>query len=171
MAAGSVYWSQMRFAWLLSCVCVHVMWRYAKDWLGILEVCEGLVGEMRVVRQITKAWALELCCVHRHSLSNLYLTSRCNVCGGLCRCVDEQASGVEVASFWPKLFVNAMGSEDMNKLICSLPETGVGGGDGGGGGGAAAAAPAAGGGEKKEEKKKAAPPPEEDEDMGFSLFD
>ena len=76
-----------------------------------------------------------------------------------------------MASFWPKLFVNAMGSEDMNKLICSLPETGVGGGDGGGGGGAAAAAPAAGGGAKKEEKKKAAPPPEEDEDMGFSLFD
>ena len=93
------------------------------------------------------------------------------MCGGVCRCVDEQASGVEVASFWPKLFVNAMASEDMTKLICSLPETGVGGGDGGGGGGAAAAAPAAGGGEKKEEKKKAAPPPEEDEDMGFSLFD
>ena len=161
-----MYWSQMLFAWLLSCVCVHVTWRYAKDWLCIFYV------EIRVVRQITKAWALELCCVHRHSLSNLYLTSRCNVCGGVCRCVDEQASGVEVASFWPKLFVNAMGSEDLTKLICSLPETGVGGGDGGGGGGGGgAAAPAAGGGEKKEEKKKAAPPPEEDEDMGFSLFD
>ena len=93
--------------------------------------------------------------------------------GGVCWCVGEQASGVEVASFWPKLFVNAMSSEDLTKLICSLPETGVGGGDGGGGGGggAAAAAPAAGGGAKKEEKKKAAPPPEEDEDMGFSLFD
>lgn len=49
-----------------------------------------------------------------------------------------QASGVEVASFWPKLFVGAMKGEDMNKLVCSLPE-------GAGGGGSGVAAPAAGG--------------------------
>merc|ERR1719446_1460436 len=78
-----------------------------------------------------------------------------------------EASGVEVASFWPKLFVGAMKGEDMNKLICSLPTSG-----GGGGGDAAPAAAAAGAAPaaKKEEKKKA-PPPEEEEDMGFSLFD
>ena len=83
-----------------------------------------------------------------------------------------QSAGVEVASFWPKLFVGAMKGEDMNKLICSLPTTG-GGGGGGGGGGAAAAAPAAAaaGGGAKEAPKKKAPPPEEEEDMGFSLFD
>ena len=56
-----------------------------------------------------------------------------------------QASGVEVASFWPKLFVGAMKGEDMNKLICSLPEGAGGGGGGGGGAAPAAAAPAAGG--------------------------
>mmetsp|Transcript_78842 Transcript_78842/g.115467 ORF Transcript_78842/g.115467 Transcript_78842/m.115467 type:complete len:116 (-) Transcript_78842:100-447(-) len=80
-----------------------------------------------------------------------------------------EASGVEVASFWPKLFVGAMAAEDMNKLICSLPSGGGGGGDAAPAA-AAVAAPAAGGA-KKEEKKKAAPPPEEEEDMGFSLFD
>ena len=51
-----------------------------------------------------------------------------------------QSAGVEVASFWPKLFVGAMKGEDMNKLICSLPTSG-----GGGGGDAAPAAAAAGG--------------------------
>jgi ribosomal protein L12E/L44/L45/RPP1/RPP2 len=55
-------------------------------------------------------------------------------------CDCAQASGVEVASFWPKLFVGAMKGEDMNKLICSLPTSG-----GGGGGDAAPAAAAAGG--------------------------
>ena len=91
-------------------------------------------------------------------------------CGKVMGCVASfQASGVEVASFWPKLFVGAMAAEDMNKLICSLPSGGGGGGDAAPAA-AVVAAPAAAGA-KKEEKKKAAPPPEEEEDMGFSLFD
>ena len=30
-----MYWSQMRFAWLPSGVCVNVTWRCAKEWLRI----------------------------------------------------------------------------------------------------------------------------------------
>ena len=43
-------------------VCVNVAWWYAKDWLCIFYV------KMRVVRKITKAWALELCGVRPDSL-------------------------------------------------------------------------------------------------------
>jgi hypothetical protein len=50
---------------------------------------------------------------------------------------------VQVASFWPGLFVSAMQGQDMGKLVCSLPDGGSGGG-GGGGGDAAPAAAAAG---------------------------
>ena len=60
-----------------------------------------------------------------------------------CWCVGAQASGVQVASFWPGLFVSAMQGQDMAKLVCSLPDGGSGGG-GGGGGDAAPAAAAAG---------------------------
>ena len=79
------------------------------------------------------------------------------------------ASGVEVPSFWPKLFVSAMKSEDMTKLCCSLPDGGAGGDAPAGGAAPAAAAPA----DNKKDDKKAAKKaePEEDEDMGFSLFD
>ena len=50
---------------------------------------------------------------------------------------------MQVASFWPGLFVSAMQGQDMGKLVCSLPDGGSGGG-GGGGGDAAPAAAAAG---------------------------
>jgi len=61
-----------------------------------------------------------------------------------------QAAGLseKVASFWPKLFVGAMKGQDMNKLVCSLPQ-----GGGGGGGGGAAAAPAAAAAAPKAEGK------------------
>jgi len=62
-----------------------------------------------------------------------------------CCSAPEQASGVEVASFWPKLFVGAMANEDMNKLICSLPAK-AGGGDAAPAAAGAAPAAAAGGG-------------------------
>lgn len=54
---------------------------------------------------------------------------------------------MQVASFWPGLFVSAMQGQDMNKLVCSLPD---GGADAGGGGGGAAAPAAAAAGKAPE---------------------
>eukprot|EP01097_Dermamoeba_algensis_P010725 TRINITY_DN8005_c0_g1_i1.p1 TRINITY_DN8005_c0_g1~~TRINITY_DN8005_c0_g1_i1.p1 ORF type:complete len:113 (-),score=39.30 TRINITY_DN8005_c0_g1_i1:153-491(-) len=76
------------------------------------------------------------------------------------------ASGVKVASYWPKLFEQAFAKKSIGDFLVSAPSAGA----------PAAAAPAAASAPaaaaaKKEEPKKEEKKEESDEDMGFGLFD
>jgi len=77
-----------------------------------------------------------------------------------------KAAGVEVESFWPKVFSKFLANNDVMDLVSK-----VGSGGGGGGGGGGDAAPAAGGGGAAAAKAPEPEEEEEEEDMGFSLFD
>ena len=75
-----------------------------------------------------------------------------------------KAAGVEVESFWPKVFAKFLAKNDVMDLVSKVGSGGGGGGGGGDGAPAAGGAPAAAAAPEPE-------PEEEEEDMGFSLFD
>ena len=75
-----------------------------------------------------------------------------------------KAAGVEVESFWPKVFSKFLANNDVMDLVSKVGSGGGGGGGGGDGAPAAGGAPAAAAAPEPE-------PEEEEEDMGFSLFD